>query len=152
LLNLAVNARDAMPGGGTKNISASGNRWKATPPIPAGDYVRLSVSDQGEGMDETTMQRAMEPFFTTKGVCKGTGLGLSIVHGVMKQSGGELVLKSEKGQGTTAELWLPVNVQVDPPAPSDSVPIQSDEPKQKSRHILAVDDDVLGVDEHGRHA
>ena len=109
LLNLAVNARDAMPDGGPITIAAREEDVAARPArgLAPGDYVCLSVSDTGEGMDEATLARAAEPFFTTKGVGKGTGLGLSMVHGMAEQSGGRLVLKSKEGEGTTAELWLP---------------------------------------------
>jgi PAS domain S-box-containing protein len=144
LLNLAVNARDAMPGGGTISISASKQVVKSsTPDLPVGNYICLTVRDQGEGMDETTLQRAMEPFFTTKGVGKGTGLGLSMVHGLLKQSGGELVLKSEKGRGTTAELWLPIAPPSNRAAPPESVPVEHASQGQKPKTVLAVDDDVL---------
>ena len=107
LLNLAVNARDAMPGGG--ELTAGGQRRCARERgrARAGRYVVLTVTDTGEGMDEATLAHAMEPFFTTKGVGKGTGLGLSMVHGLAAQSGGRLLLRSRKGAGTEAELWLP---------------------------------------------
>ncbi|WP_409518533.1 PAS domain S-box protein [Methylobacterium sp. R2-1] len=110
LLNLTVNARDAMPDGGSITISAREERVDTSEVagLSAGSYVCLSVTDTGEGMDEQTLARATEPFFTTKGVGKGTGLGLSMIHGFAGQSGGRLVLKSTLGQGTTAELWLPV--------------------------------------------
>ena len=75
--------------------------------LKPGRYVCLSVSDDGDGMNEATLKRATEPFFTTKGVGKGTGLGLSMVHGLAQQSGGTLTLKSQPGKGTTAEIWLP---------------------------------------------
>ncbi len=109
LLNLAVNARDAMPGGGSLVIAAREENIKAgsTDKLKAGRYVCLSVQDTGEGMDKATLARAMEPFFTTKGVGRGTGLGLSMVHGMTEQSGGRFLLKSRKGGGTTAEIWLP---------------------------------------------
>jgi signal transduction histidine kinase len=104
-----VNARDAMPAGGSIVIAA---REEAVTPghgvnLKPGAYVCLAVTDTGEGMDEATLARATEPFFTTKGVGKGTGLGLSMVHGLSEQLGGRLHLKSRKGEGTTAELWLP---------------------------------------------
>jgi CheY-like chemotaxis protein len=109
LLNLAVNARDAMPEGGRFSISGSERVL-----LPGGEsglnpgmYVCLSVTDTGIGMDATTLARAAEPFFTTKEVGKGTGLGLAMVHGLAAQSGGRLILRSEPGQGTTAELWIP---------------------------------------------
>lgn len=110
LLNLAVNARDAMPNGGWLIIAGQESEVTAGPTheLESGRYVCLSVTDTGEGMDERTLARAVEPFFTTKGVGRGTGLGLAMVHGVAAQSGGRLLLKSRPGEGTTAELWLPV--------------------------------------------
>ena len=111
LLNLGVNARDAMPDGGTLRITAAaesvgaGHRSKLRP----GEYLRLSVADTGVGMDEATQYRAVEPFFSTKGVGKGTGLGLSMVHGLALQLGGALTIDSRLGVGTTVELWLPVS-------------------------------------------
>lgn len=113
VLNLAVNARDAMPGGGTITISA--DRAEAAGPapadLPAGDFVRLSVTDTGVGMDEATLKRATEPFFSTKGVGKGTGLGLSMVHGLASQLGGSMVISSRSGMGTRIDLWLPVSAE-----------------------------------------
>jgi signal transduction histidine kinase len=110
LLNLILNARDAMPGGGAIIISAreesvTGSHISG---LKAGQYIHLSITDTGEGMDEETLRRAVEPFFTTKGVGKGTGLGLSMVHGFVEQSGGRFTLQSQKGKGTIAALWLPV--------------------------------------------
>lgn len=147
LLNLAVNARDAMPAGGPLIISA---RDETLPQanslgLPPGRYVCLSVEDEGEGMSQDTIKRATEPFFTTKGVGKGTGLGLSMVQGFSEQSGGRLQIKSKKNVGTTAEIWLP--------AASESEQVQAreedatPEPVQAfapaSLTVLAVDDDVL---------
>jgi len=142
LLNLVVNARDAMPRGGVIAISA--REATADPastfPLPAGRYVRLSVRDQGHGMDAITLARATEPFFTTKGVGKGTGLGLSMVHGLAEQLGGRLQLESVPGIGTTASLWIPMAAGADAlshhsePAPAVEA---------TSLHILAVDDDAL---------
>ena len=110
VLNLAVNARDAMPRGGVITIEAREQELAETNAfaLSPGRYAVLSIIDHGEGMDETTLLRATEPFFTTKGVGKGTGLGLSMVHGLAEQSGGRFVLKSKPGEGTTASLWLPV--------------------------------------------
>jgi PAS domain S-box-containing protein len=111
LLNLAVNARDAMPEGGTLRISvneeavAPGHSSK----LPAGRYVRLSVADTGIGMNEETLARSVEPFFSTKGIGKGTGLGLSSVHGLASQLGGALTIQSRQGVGTNVELWLPIS-------------------------------------------
>jgi len=111
LLNLAVNARDAMPEGGILRITASAEAVGPGHPtqLPSGDYVRLSVADTGAGMDEATLARAVEPFFSTKGLGKGTGLGLSMVHGLTLQLGGALTLHSRPGLGTHVELWLPVS-------------------------------------------
>ncbi|MET3889062.1 signal transduction histidine kinase [Bosea sp. OAE506] len=140
LLNLAVNARDAMPDGGTIIIEA-----KQVQDRESGQQrVCLSVSDDGEGMDEGTLARATEPFFTTKGVGKGTGLGLSMVYGFAEQSGGRFSLTSEVGRGTTAEIILPISE-----SGSDVVPVlPTDEHKQvglegRRLTILAVDDDAL---------
>jgi PAS domain S-box-containing protein len=142
ILNLAVNARDAMPRGGAIMIAAREMNVVDAPDLKAGRYVCLSLTDEGCGMDEATRGRALEPFFTTKGVGKGTGLGLSMVHGMIDQSGGKLVLKSGKGEGTTVELWLPVAT-----AGSGLVPHQADAEALDGREgplvILAVDDDPL---------
>ena len=111
--------------------------------LKPGEYICLSVTDTGEGMDEETLRRAVEPFFTTKGIGKGTGLGLSMIHGFAEQSAGRLVLKSVKRQGTRAELWLPVADQGVQPGP-EPVP-QAARPKKASRKlcVLVVDDDPL---------
>jgi PAS domain S-box-containing protein len=110
LLNLGVNARDAMPDGGTLRISATRASVKqARGTLKRGHYVRVSVADTGVGMDEATRARAVEPFFSTKGIGKGTGLGLSMVHGLTAQLGGGLVIQSQRGVGTNVELWLPVS-------------------------------------------
>ncbi|WP_128565166.1 PAS domain S-box protein [Methylobacterium crusticola] len=109
LLNLSVNARDAMPEGGTLRITAQaetvgpGHHSGLRP----GTYIRLSVADTGTGMDEATRARAVEPFFSTKGIGKGTGLGLSMVHGLASQLSGALTIQSRQGLGTNVELWLP---------------------------------------------
>lgn len=140
LLNLVVNARDAMPSGGTISI---GLRFEPALQIAnASQFICLSVTDTGEGMDEATLARVTEPFFTTKGVGKGTGLGLSMVHGFAEQSGGRLVLKSEIGLGTVAEIWLPVahvSSRTDP-----AVEAAASEPQTgRALRILVVDDDAL---------
>ncbi len=111
ILNLSVNARDAMPEGGVLRISAgveTAARRNAAGLRPGG-YVRISVADTGVGMDEQTAARAIEPFFSTKGVGKGTGLGLSMAHGLASQLGGALRITSRPGLGTNVELWLPVS-------------------------------------------
>ncbi|WJK07206.1 hybrid sensor histidine kinase/response regulator [Pseudomonas fluorescens] len=142
VLNLATNARDAMPEGGSVTISAEPEvvleQHDST--LAAGRYVCLRVIDTGEGMDAETLASATDPFFTTKGLGKGTGLGLSMVHGFIEQLGGRFILKSTQGQGTTAELWLPVaidGVAAKPHGPAlstDTVPRLS---------VLVVDDDSL---------
>lgn len=110
ILNLALNARDAMPGGGVLRISAE-NRRRDIGKLPAelqpDDYVVISVSDTGIGMNKETLQRAFEPFFTTKEAGRGSGLGLSIVHGFAAQSGGLVEIASILGEGTKVDLWLP---------------------------------------------
>jgi signal transduction histidine kinase len=110
VLNLAVNARDAMPDGGRLVVSARPEAVAAghRAPLAPGRYVRLAVSDTGVGMDEATLARAIEPFFSTKGVGKGTGLGLSMAHGLASQLGGALTIQSRRDVGTTVEFWLPV--------------------------------------------
>jgi signal transduction histidine kinase len=109
LLNLALNARDAMPDGGRLMIRAeeTGDTEAADPSLLPGDYVRIKIVDTGAGMDEATRAKAIEPFFTTKGPGMGTGLGLSVVHGIAAQSGGLLRIDSAPNRGTAIELWLP---------------------------------------------
>jgi PAS domain S-box-containing protein len=143
LLNLVVNARDAMPDGGRITIAGRIEESVAADTgLAAGSYFCISVEDTGSGMDEATLARAAEPFFTTKGVGRGTGLGLSMVHGIAEQSGGQLALHSRVGEGTTAEIWLPVAAEEvgevsahlpDAPRVAESPPIT----------ILVVDDDPV---------
>lgn len=142
LLNLATNARDAMPDGGTVIITAQPQvvLELGDSQLPAGRYVCLSLIDTGEGMDANTLASARDPFFTTKGLGKGTGLGLSMVHGFIEQLGGRFILKSEKGQGTTAELWIPVALEgvASKPQLSSATPVSV--PRLS---VLVVDDDSL---------
>ncbi len=143
LLNLAVNARDAMPEGGTIVFDGE-ERAVSTGEIPdlsAGHYVRLTVTDEGVGMDAETLARAADPFFTTKGVGKGTGLGLSMVHGFARQLGGVLQLESTPGAGTRAHIWLPVSVAATPGTAADTEAISPD--PSRCRRILVVDDDAI---------
>jgi CheY-like chemotaxis protein len=110
LLNLGLNARDAMPDGGVLRISAT---WQSLREprggLKRGHYVRLAISDTGTGMDEMTLARAIEPFFSTKGIGRGTGLGLSMAHGLAAQLGGALEIQSQAGAGTVVEMWLPIS-------------------------------------------
>lgn len=147
LLNLAVNARDAMPEGGCIVIEGMETALIAGqgPDVPSGQYVRLSVIDDGEGMDQATLDRAREPFFTTKGVGKGTGLGLSMVHGFAEQCGGSLTISSEPGRGATVSLWLPVaDASMEPDTTAKAaVAIHFADGIEEPLVILAVDDDDL---------
>jgi PAS domain S-box-containing protein len=148
LLNLALNARDAMDDGGTIRISARPVSALADLPhdLPPGDYVAIAVTDDGHGMDAATLARATEPFFTTKGVGKGTGLGLSMVHGLAEQSGGRLSIRSEKGVGTTVTLVMPAahgNIAPAITSPAIAGADVSLPRGDMSRTVLLVDDDEL---------
>ncbi|AUW46577.1 hybrid sensor histidine kinase/response regulator [Rhizobium leguminosarum] len=143
ILNLVVNARDAMPSGGRILLRASEESMPSGKgPLPPGRYVRIAVIDEGEGMDAKTVEQAITPFFTTKGVGKGTGLGLSMVQGLASQSGGRLILKSSLGEGTTAELWFPVAVAEQVTEAAVDLPQREDNAPRRLR-IIAVDDDGL---------
>ncbi|QKK20880.1 hybrid sensor histidine kinase/response regulator [Rhizobium indicum] len=143
ILNLVVNARDAMPSGGRIALRASEESVPSgKSPLPPGRYVRIAVVDEGEGMDAKTVEQAITPFFTTKGIGKGTGLGLSMVQGLASQSGGRLILKSSLGQGTTAELWFPVVIAEQVTAVAADLP-QREENAPRRLRIVAVDDDGL---------
>jgi PAS domain S-box-containing protein len=141
LLNLALNARDAMPTGGVLTVEAEPSN---DPPasLKPGAYVRIRVSDTGSGMDAATLKRATEPFFTTKGVGKGTGLGLSMVQGLAAQSAGAIEIESKLGSGTRIMLWLPQAmapaVEAQPTLMPTTVPAE-----RVGRVVLAVDDDAL---------
>ena len=142
LLNLAINARDAMPGGGRLILTVAEivvddrNLFG----LNAGRYVRLTAQDTGTGMDRATLARATEPFFSTKGVGKGTGLGLSMVHGLAAQSGGILHLRSEPGVGTAVELWLPATDEV---ASDAADGLDEPAPARHAAKIVLVDDEEL---------
>ena len=140
LLNLVVNARDAIAGGGVITISVDSD---VTHPGDAqGSYIRLSVADTGEGMDAETLKQATTPFFTTKGVGKGTGLGLSMVQGLTEQSGGKLTIESKKGKGTIVSLFLPRAEEGQTQEEPATRPVEA-EPLRKALNVLAVDDDAL---------
>ena len=143
LLNLTLNARDAMPTGGVITIDGRLEEVSVEPglDLAAGRYVRIRVIDSGEGMDEQTLARATEPFFTTKGVGKGTGLGLSMVHGLAQQSGGALRLKSTKGHGAAVEIWLPIAEEQVQRVVANDLPRTTEE--IPPLRILVVDDDEL---------
>jgi signal transduction histidine kinase/ActR/RegA family two-component response regulator len=145
LLNLALNARDAMHAGGLLTIAATAETKtdsRQVPSLRTGDYVRISIVDTGVGMDDATLAKATEPFFTTKGPGKGTGLGLSMVHGLAAQSGGLLRINSKPNVGTDIELWLPrattsaVSVLRTPKSLEHS-------PQTGPCRVLIVDDDLL---------
>jgi PAS domain S-box-containing protein len=146
LLNLVVNARDAMPDGGVLTVAIDRAEVATGQDLPVGRYVRLVVGDTGCGMDAATLKKATEPFFTTKELGKGTGLGLSMIHGLAIQLRGALRLSSEVGRGTRAELWLPVAAGADlrgePPTAKAPMPT-APSPAAPKRRILVVDDDPL---------
>ncbi|TNC48589.1 response regulator [Rubellimicrobium rubrum] len=142
LLNLAVNARDAMPEGGILTVAAAraSVRNRDGLGLKQGHYVRLSVSDTGTGMNEATLARAVEPFFSTKGIGRGTGLGLSMVHGLAAQLGGGLLIRSALGRGTTVELWLPISAE--PIDATDNGRVTAPPVASRGRALL-VDDEGL---------
>ncbi|THA60618.1 response regulator [Ensifer adhaerens] len=142
LLNLVVNARDAMPNGGTICISLQvENVAKPEGELAAGRYGVLSVADEGHGMDGDTLQKAIEPFFSTKELGKGTGLGLSMIHGLALQLQGALRLTSTPGKGTRAELWIPVSDES--PVVSKDTEVAEPDQRVKPLRVLLVDDDFL---------
>jgi two-component system, cell cycle sensor histidine kinase and response regulator CckA len=144
IMNLAVNARDAMPDGGrltieTSNIELGSDYGRQHPPVTPGEYVLMSVSDTGTGMDEATQARLFEPFYTTKAQGRGTGLGLATVYGIVKQSAGFIWVYSEVGHGTTFKIYLPrVFEAVSPPPVAESTEVRGDE-------TIVVAEDADGV-------
>ena len=143
ILNLAVNARDAMPEGGTLRISVDaetvGRQHRAN--LTPGRYLLLSVADTGIGMDEATLRRAVEPFFSTKGIGKGTGLGLSMVHGLASQLDGALTIRSTPGVGTNVELWLPQSAE--PLAMAEPAHALATGAKGSGTALLVDDEDIV---------
>jgi CheY-like chemotaxis protein len=148
LLNLAVNARDAMPGGGQLTIETANADLDAAvagvmdDDIGPGQYVTIAVSDTGAGMTKDVLSHAFEPFFTTKGDGRGTGLGLSQVFGFIKQSGGHVTLATEPGRGTMVTLYLPRHVADPPPHASAAQPVRPCEPVGQGETVLVVEDDA----------
>ena len=142
LLNLAVNARDAMPGGGTLRLASRPEEVRIGDALQLGPgrYICLTVSDTGTGMDAETLRRCIEPFYTSKGIGDGTGLGLSMVHGMMRQLGGALNIISAPGQGTTMELWLPCSSEKAEEVSINRAPVM---PALRRSTILLVDDEDL---------
>jgi hypothetical protein len=140
LLNLAVNARDAMPRGGLLAIELDAVAASGRMGVRGNDYVRIRVTDTGDGMDEPTLRRAVEPFFTTKPVGRGTGLGLSMIHGLAAQSGGAFGLESAPGRGTTAEILLPAAPTPAPPSPGTPPPVSGSTTRKLL--VLLIDDDL----------
>ncbi|MBL6457332.1 response regulator [Belnapia sp. T6] len=145
LVNLATNARDAMPGGGTLTLCAEAVRIEAEARgLKPGDYLLLRIADTGEGMSPDVLARAAEPFFTTKPLGQGTGLGLAMAQGFAQGSGGAMAIESRPGEGTVISLWLPAaqaeEAASPPPVPAPARPEAS---APRSRRVLLVDDDAV---------
>jgi PAS domain S-box-containing protein len=152
LMNLVVNARDAMPEGGRIQVRVDRRRlprhagsadFGAAPSLGAGEYLCIAVTDPGQGMDAATLARAVEPFFSTKGPGQGTGLGLSMVHGLALQSGGALQIESAPGRGTVATLWLPVSAEAPAAVPGPGAPAGEAPLPRGQGCILVVDDEPM---------
>ncbi|WP_442880150.1 ATP-binding protein [Aurantimonas sp. A2-1-M11] len=148
LLNLCINARDAMPDGGRITIE-TGNRWlddraARERDLPPGQYISLCVSDNGTGMPRDVIERAFDPFFTTKPIGVGTGLGLSMIYGYARQSGGQVRIYSEVGQGTMVCIYLPRHhvgeAQADVPTAATAI-----ERTQAGETVLVIDDEPLAA-------
>jgi len=148
VLNLAINARDAMTGGGkltieTANTHLDHSYTSLHSGVLPDQYVVLSVSDTGTGMDRDTVERAFEPFFTTKDVGKGTGLGLSMVYGFVKQSGGHLKIYSEQDEGTTVKIYLPRHFGLESEAPDQNVEARAPEGDSSATILVCEDDEAV---------
>ncbi len=142
LMNLAVNARDAMPNGGALRLVTAREQLDSTriarpSPIAPGDWIRLAVTDSGTGIEEELQDRVFEPFFTTKPLGEGTGLGLSTVHGIVEQSGGSVTLDSFPGEGTTVSVWLPYHDGPVAHEPEESVR----SPDRGNETVLVIEDE-----------
>jgi signal transduction histidine kinase/ActR/RegA family two-component response regulator len=147
IVNLAVNARDAMHAGGqltirTREVWLEAGRTSARFSIPAGEYVVLEVADQGTGMDPETARRVFEPFFTTKGGTKGTGLGLATCYGIVLQAGGAIFVHTELGRGTTFEVHLPRSRRAGDPAPAIEAPKTGRSEARHGETLLVVEDET----------
>jgi two-component system cell cycle sensor histidine kinase/response regulator CckA len=147
IMNLAVNGRDAMPGGGvlvvcTENAELEPELREKYPYVVPGEYVLLEVGDTGQGMDPATLQSAFEPFFTTKGAGRGTGLGLSMVYGIVKQSGGYVWIDSEAGRGTRVRVYLPVSRVTDEPE-EDDAPAPLPQARGRGTVLLVEDEEAV---------
>ena len=143
ILNLAINARDAMPDGGNLtidiyNTSLTDKYTAAKIEVEPGDYVVVAMTDNGVGMPQEVLARAFEPFYTTKPIGKGTGLGLSSIYGFAKQSGGNLTIYSEEGVGTTIKLYVPRSTDT---ANGETVAVDESEPRGAGERVLLVEDD-----------
>jgi len=148
IVNLATNARDAMPNGGhltveTCNVFLDEDYAKTHPGVQAGEYIMIAVSDTGHGMDRETKRRIFEPFFTTKERGKGTGLGLATVYGIVKQAGGDIWVYSESGRGTTFKLYFPKAAESASEAEGGSAPV----PAREAGETILVVEDEQGVRE-----
>jgi CheY-like chemotaxis protein len=148
LVNLALNARDAMPQGGTLTIESDNADLAADDPArPAdlrpGRYVRLAVSDSGVGMSEEVRRHAFEPFFTTKGIGRGTGLGLSICYGIVRQNGGHISVRSGAEAGTTFTIYLPAATSPAAPTPAPAPPAVDSPRAARGQTVLLAEDETL---------